>query len=561
MSTAINSLVGGSELVRVWLAIAKAEFLIRTVKLHKSRKVLYPFVIWIALAWGLFLVPRIMGFFFAEFGAAFEMMLATSFPGLLRTIMLAVWIFILIIPISNSLENVKIGQWEILFSNNVKTRDLLFGTFVGRVPVYGIFVIALAPIVVSPFVYAYSVSIIGQLLMYSVIFLFAIVTIWISTVISTAMHAKIGASPRGDDIGKALSWALVPIVALPVMGSMYWTSSVVALLNMDLSMILPSTWCADILTWISMHTSNLRPSSIMNLELYWFTVSPIVDLLILAVFSVAVLYLGFRSADSLFAYGASPGSQKVARAGPENIFIRGIRGLFGGRFGTIVATSFKDFARKLQNIAKLSYGIFLAILIPLLIGFGPFATMVDDPVFVPVMSSLTLGMMTGIFSGVIFGGVGLLDSRDQLWILKSAPNGVPKFMVARVISYMMIGIPYALLPAVFTGYLLSFPLIDTLVMFIFVYSIVLGGIFIGVGITASNPSFDDTSSGAFIINQIATIIILMILIIVSIIQGVIIAITQGVFGASMLMSSLLTPIVGLVIFMLGMIRLNFSEVS
>jgi hypothetical protein len=98
-------------------------------------------------------------------------------------------------------------------------------------------------------------------------------------------------------------------------------------------------------------------------------------------------------------------------------------------------------------------------------------------------------------------------------------------------------------------------------MFIFVYSIVLGGIFVGVGITASNPSFEDTSSGAFIINQIATILILIILIIVSIIQGVIIAITQGVFGTSMLMSSLLTPMIGLVILMFGMIKLNFSEVD
>ena len=109
--------------------------------------------------------------------------------------------------------------------------------------------------------------------------------------------------------------------------------------------------------------------------------------------------------------------------------------------------------------------------------------------------------------------------------------------------------------------MLNFTLVDTLFMFIFVYSIVLGGIFVGVGITASNPSFEDTSSGAFIINQIATIITLMILIIVSLIQGVIFAITHGVFGGAMLLSSFPTPIIGLVILMIGMIRLNFSEVG
>jgi hypothetical protein len=475
--------------------------------------------------------------------------------------MLVIWMLVLIVPISNSLENVKIGQWEILFSNNVKTRDLLFGTFVGKIPVYGIFVIALAPIVVSPFVYAYNVSIIGQLLMYLVIFLFAVITIWLSTVFATALHAKIGASPRGDDIGKALSWALVPLVALPAMGSMYWMNSVVSLLNLDFSMILPSTWCADILTWIAMHTGNLRPSSIMNLQLFWFAVSPIVDIIILGLFSVVVLVVGFKSADRLFAYGASPGSQKVARAGPDNIFIRGVRRLFGGKFGTIIATSFKDYSRKLQNIAKLSYGIFLAVLVPLLIGFGPFATIVDDPVFVPIMTSLMIGMMLGIFSGIIFGGVGLLDSQDQLWILKSAPQGVPKFIVARVLSYMMIGLPYAMFPAIVSGLLLNFTITQILTVSMFVYSIVLGGIFIGVGITSANPSYDDTSSGAFVINQIATIVIMMICVVASVIPGVIIAIRQGLFGYALTISSIPTPIIGLVILMIGMIRLNVSEVG
>jgi len=548
-------------LVRVWWAIAKAEFLVRTVKLHKSRKILYPIVVGIAVAFGLFFIPTILGYFFSRVGGAFEIMLATSFPGLLRTIMMVLWLFILIVPISNSLENVKIGQWEILFSNNVKTRDLLFGTFVGRIPVYGIIVIALGPIAVSPFVYAYNVSIIGQLLMYLVIFLFAIVTIWLSTVFSTAIHAKIGSSPRGDDIGKALSWALAPLVAIPAMGSMYWMNSIVSLLNLNVSMILPSTWSADILTWIAMYTGSLRPSSILNLELYWFAVSPIVDMVLLGIFSILVLVLGFKSADRLFAYGASPGSQKVARAGPEGFFIRGVRKVFGRSFGTIVVTSFKDFTRKLQNIAKVSYGLFLGILVPLLIGFGPFATIVDDPVFVPVMTSLMIGMMLGIFSGFIFGGVGLLDSRDQLWILKSTPRGVPKFIVARVLSYMIVGIPYALIPAIFSGILLSFPLADILIVCGFVYSIVLGGIFVGVGITSINPSYEDTSSGAFVINQISTIVVMIICLIVSIIPGVLIAIRQGLFGYAMIISSIPTPIIGLVILMIGMIRLNVMEVA
>jgi hypothetical protein len=84
---------------------------------------------------------------------------------------------------------------------------------------------------------------------------------------------------------------------------------------------------------------------------------------------------------------------------------------------------------------------------------------------------------------------------------------------------------------------------------------------VGVGITALNPSYEDTSSGAFIINQIGTIVIMMICVIVSIIPGVLIAINQGLFGYAMIISSIPTPIIGLVALMIGMIRLSVMEVD
>ncbi|MFW9769421.1 MAG: hypothetical protein ACFFEM_11420, partial [Candidatus Thorarchaeota archaeon] len=158
-------------------------------------------------------------------------------------------------------------------------------------------------------------------------------------------------------------------------------------------------------------------------------------------------------------------------------------------------------------------------------------------------------------------GVGLLDSRDQLWILKSAPGGVPKFIVARVLSYMMIGIPYAFLPAFFTGLILNFSIDVILIVYMFVYSIVLGGIFVGVGITAANPSYEDTSSGAFVVNQIASLVIMMICVIASMIPGILIAIQQGLFGYALTIASIPTPIVGLVMLMIGTIRLNAMEVG
>jgi len=547
-------------LVRTWWPIAKAEFLVRTAKLHRARKVLYPGLIAVSFLIVLFGIPNIVSLFLGAYGSGFDLILATSLPSLMRTMMLVIWLMVLIIPLSNSLENLKTDQWDILFSSNVKTRDILFGTYLGKVPVYGLITLVLSSVIVTPFVLAYNVSILGQLLMYAVIILFGLTTIWISNVIGTALHSKIGQSPRGDDVAKALSWAMVPIMFLPSMSAIYWTDAIVSLMGLEVSMLLPSTWVADILTWISVSESSLLPSSIANIQNYWFQISPVISLALVCGFAFAVYVIGFRSADTLFTMNSGFGSNKVTTVGRENIGIRGVRRVFGSKFGVIVATSLKDYTRKLQNVAKISYATFLSLMVPLLLATGPLTNVVDDPIFIPVMSCLSIGMMLGIFGGVVFGGIGLLDSQDQLWILKGAPGGILNFIAARVLSYMMLASFIAFLPSVFTGFLLQFTLSTTMLMFVYVYAIIVSGIFIGVGITAFNPSYDDSSSSAFTINTIATILITVISLMVGLIPGILAAITQGSIVSALTISIIPAPLVGLGILLVGSLKLNYSEV-
>jgi hypothetical protein len=547
-------------LVGTWWAIAKAEFLVRTVRLHKARKILYPGLVGVSFLFVLFIIPNLISLLLGNYGAGFELFLATSLPGLMRTMMLVIWLMVLILPLSNSLENLKTDQWDILLSSNVKTRDILFGTYLGKVPVYGLIALILSSIIVSPFVYSYNVSIIGQLLMYSIIILFSITTIWLSNIFSTALHAKIGQSARGDDIAKALSWGMVPIIMVPSMGALYWSSEVVALMGLEASILLPSTWVADILTWISVNTSTLPPSSIINIQNYWFQINPLISLGLVCFFTLAIYYIGLRGADTLFTLNYGFSSNKVTTVGRENLGIRGVRRIFGANFGVIVVTSLKDYTRKLQNVAKISYAIFLTLLIPLLLATGPLANIVGDPIFIPVMTCLSIGMTLGILGGVVFGGIGLLDSQDQLWILKGSPSGIPKFIAARVVSYMLLASFIAVIPSVSSGILLHFTVPMIVMTYLFVYSVLVSGIFIGVGITAFNPSYEDTSSSAFVVNTIGTIFITMIALIVGLIPGVLIAITQSTIIPALTIAAIPAPIIGLIILIVGTIKLNISEV-
>ncbi|RDE17581.1 MAG: hypothetical protein C4K49_01955 [Candidatus Thorarchaeota archaeon] len=544
-----------------WWAIAKAEFLVRTSRLHRARWILYLLLVGAVLLWALAILPLVFSLLLSRFGDAFWLLVSTSLPGFMRSIMLPVWLFVLIIPLSNSLDNVKTDQWEILFSSGVQTRDVLLGSFLGKLPVTGLLVAVLAPLVVYPFAYAYGVSVLGQVLMITVLILFSVSTIWLSNVLSTALHAKIGESPRGDDIGKALSWGVVPIVAVPAFCVMYWMGSTAQMMGTEASVLFPSTWCADVLTWVAVYTGNLPASSMMNLEAYWLSLSPMADIVLLLLFTVLLFVGGFRAADSVFAYGAGPRFKKIAQAGPDNIVLKFFRRLLGQNFGTVLVTSIKDYTRKLQNVAKIAYGFFLSVLMALVMAFGPLGGPVGNRVWLPVITPIIMGMMLGMLAGVIFGGVGLFDSRNQLWIVKSTPSGVRTFITARVVSYMLIAIPYAFVPSLIAGGLLNLSLSDTFSAMLYVYTVALGCLWVGIGITALNPSYDSSSSSAFTVNTVVTIVISMITIIASMLLGAVAAIREGAFQLALVLGSVPCFTVGLVIAVLGTMRLNYSELA
>jgi hypothetical protein len=162
---------GGEVMTRKWYHIAKAEFFVLTAGMKKHRYLIAGIMYALAIVWATYLAPMIiMGFIQLIMPMdAVRTLLMMMFPGLMRTVMLFLWALLLLFPLSQSLQEIKIGQWEIFLSNNVKTRDILTGTFVGKIPMYGLFVIVFAPLLISPFMLAFEVSLLGQALVYAVI--------------------------------------------------------------------------------------------------------------------------------------------------------------------------------------------------------------------------------------------------------------------------------------------------------------------------------------------------------------------------------------------------------
>ncbi len=543
-------------LVRQWYAIAKAELLVKTAKLRRVRKLGAVIIVGLALTWALVIAPQIMSFILTLLFDEFQSIVTFSLPGFMRSVMLILWLFLLIIPISNGLEEVRVGHWEILLSNNVKTRDILLGTFLGKIPVFGLIVVILAPIIISPFTIAFNVSILGQLLVYGVIIILAVTTIWISNIVVTAIQAKLGDSPRGNDIAKAMSWAIVPIVMLPTFGIMYFMGAAADVMGLPISVFLPSTWGADLVTFIIV--ADLPASSIMNLTELLF-LPAVFDMTLLLGFIVAAVAAGRYSADRLFVIGAGARTEVVTTVGRENIFLRVIRKSFPHRLGVLIITSLKDFGRKAQNLSKIGYTMFLIILMPFIMKFSGMFNQIQDPLFRPVITMIMVGMMLGIMAANAFGGVGFLESKDHIWILKSNPKGVQNFVKSRVLSYFLIGIFYAMVPAILIGIVMEFGVLEILVLMVFAYGLVCGTVMVSIGVTAFNPSYEDTKSSAFMLNTVASMMISVIPIMTGIIWAVIQIIEYDILVTPVLLSILPILCVGVVVLSLGTFRLNRTE--
>jgi len=483
-------------------AIAKAEYFAQMSRFHRRRTVFMVAMALLGVAWAFIITPWLVSMFLNGLGTQFEALLMVSLPGVMRGVILMFWAMVFIFPISRALQEIKIGQWEIILSQNVSTRSLLFGTFAGKIPTYGLMVLYLAPVLITPFAQVFQVSLLGQTLSYIVIFLVAISTLWFSTVVCTAIQAKLGESSRGNDIAKGLSVGLGLIFIIPFYGLMYFSESFAEILGLDVFLLFPFTWGADLITWTTLHFNGLNlPVTIVDAFETMLVLPALLDVLLLGVFSIGMVGVGFASAGRFFNFGTGK-QTKVKTVGPENVFLRGLRRLLPGPFGVLVVTSFKDFTRKFQNVSQLALGLAMAVALPI-IQQHLFTN--DVPLFLIV---LMVSLVMGIFSGMIFGGIGFLESQDQLWIMKSAPKGVSKFVKARLTEAFLFAIPLAILPAVVVSIIVELGISELLLVLGNTYVMICGGVLVATGITANNPAYEDTKSSAFTTNKMISMMII-----------------------------------------------------
>ncbi len=407
-----------------WLVVARNEYRIYTSRIRKIRPYFPYLAIGLLVVYVAFVAPALVSPLIDDF-VVFIVSLA-AVP-LVQIILFMFFFYLILFPISDTLREVKTEHLEVFRAAPVKPSDVLLGEFLGKMPFYAIAITVITG-TFTAFLIPLGLDVVQNVMIILVFIITFLSATWIGTVIAAILRTRLGKTVRGKDVGRALA----VLVALPMIGVMYsiigggLTDALVdpttggtvrAILG-----VLPSSWGAEIFVGFAANPGDIGS---VGLE----TSARFVGLL---AFFVATLWLGTKAANR--AYSLETTTFIAPTAKPDGLFYKTVRSLGGGgSSGTLLASIFKDYGRRLENLSWIVYVVGLIAMINIFLS-DPFSSPRDPLV---VLSLMAIPLLTGFVIGTVSRGKG------TLFLYKKAPHGLRRFVTARLLQGWLVAVPIA----------------------------------------------------------------------------------------------------------------------
>ena len=475
-----------------WLVVARNAYRIRTSSIRAIRPYFHYLVIGLLAVYVVFIAPAVVGLFIDDLLAFFLSQVAVA---MVQIILFMLFIYIMVVPITETLGEVQTGQLELFLAAPIKPSDLLLGEFLGVTPFYAIFVAVIAGLFTAALnpLGLDMVQIAITIMIFVVTFLSAL---WIGTVIAALLRTRLGRTARGKDIGRALSLVLaLPLIAL--IYAIMFGGLLEALADPGTSGmvktilgLLPSSWGAEVIVGFASNPGNIAAVGFLTLTRFGGLVA----------FFLAALWLGAKAADR--AYSLEPTTFIAARAKPDGAFYKTVKSLGGGEsFGTLLVSVFKDYGRRLENLTNIAFWLGLLFSINIIImpnvGTGP-----DDPPVAWIMALLIFPMLVVGVTGEV-----TVRGKENLFLFKKTPSGVGRLVKAMLLKSWLVAVPIvgavtAVATALTPRTTLIFLLTNTGLMMLIVAAYVA---FV-LGLLLLNPAFSKKSVKLWLNGMIAALV-------------------------------------------------------
>ncbi len=341
---------------------------------------------------------------------------------LVPLIILLIFIYSLIIPITYTLQDIQTTQLEIFLAVPIKASDVLLGEFLGITPFYAIAITAIAGFFTAA-LHPLGLNSLQLMIIPGLFILVILSALWIGTLIAALLRTKLGGIARNRDMGRALSLALsIPMIALmyAIMGG----GIVDALSNPNtggltqtILSVFPSTWAADIIMSFTENPGTIGVEAMMRLGG-------------LVSFFAVTVWLGTAVASR--AYTLEPTTFTASMVKSDGRVSSFIKALGGGRsFSTLLLSIFKSYGRRLENLSRIGYVVAIVVLVNVFFG-GPKENLED---------ALIMSQFMYPFLAVFVVGQVTLGGRESLFIYRKAPYGVSQLVKARFIQSWLVVVP------------------------------------------------------------------------------------------------------------------------
>ena len=462
-----------------WLVIAKNEYRVSTSWIRSLRRYFPLMAGGFLAAWVFILAPMLVQ---SMVGELQELLVSQIAVALFEIILFIFSAFLVLIPVSNALkEEGGVAQVELMLKAPVRPGDVLVGEFMGKTPLYAIFA-TLAAGLFTALLTPLGLSGVQIAVIILMAFLTCLGSFWVGTVLAAVARTTIGRTAKGKDIGKALAFILV----LPMVAFMY------AMMNGNIFSLLlnpstdglvktllglfPSSWAAEVIVAFARNPSNIGAVGML-------TLTRVGGML---VFMAATLAIGWKVTDR--AYSLEPTNMGVTVVGPDGALFKTVKRLGGGgSFGTLLASSLKDYSRRMENLSQIGYILGLVVVMNF--------TFVDD-----ASGAQMMGLLMSTVMALFLCAEATIRGKEALFIYRKTPGGVTRLMKAKLLQAWLFVVPVMVAIWAFSAWRFNLAFsVPFLMEMGNALLIAMANSMMSMGLSFANPAFNQKST-AYMIN-------------------------------------------------------------
>jgi len=439
-------------------------------------------------AWVFYLAPMMVQ---SMIGELQELLVSQVAVALFEIILFVFSMFLVLIPVTSALkEEGGVAQVELMLKAPVRPGDVLVGEFMGKTPIYAIFATVAAGLFTA-LLTPLGLSYVQTAVIILMAFLTCLGSFWVGTVLAAVSRTTIGRTAKGKDIGKALAF----IVVLPMVGFMYaMMSGSVFNLLLDpgtnglvktLLGLFPSSWAAEVIVAFARNPANIG-------AVWMLTATRFGGMLL---FMAGALFIGWKVTDR--AYSLEPTNMGVTIVGPDGALFRTVKRLGGGgSFGSLLASSLKDYTRRMENLSQIGYILGLVVVMNF--------TFVDD-----ASGAQMMGLVMATMMALFLCSEATIRGKEALFIYRKTPGGVTRLMKAKLLQAWLLVVP--VMVAIWGFSALRFNLAFSVPFLIEMGKALLlamANSTITLGLSFANPAYHQKSAAYMINVQVVAFIVL-----------------------------------------------------